>query len=89
MVKRLEGQELLDEQRAKMATEEAQSRYKLRGQTVELAYADSKGNRSLSRFHGRGPDRARTETGLMVVAQNLRRLDQLERDSLNASRTTI
>ena len=24
-----------------------------------------------------------TETGLMVLAQNLRRLDQLERDSLN------
>lgn len=83
MVKRLEGQELLDAQRAKMATEEAQSRYKLRGQTVELAYADSKGNRGLTRFHGRGPTRALTETGLMVLAQNLRRLDQLTRDSLN------
>ena len=88
MVKRLEGQELLDAQRAKMATEEAQSRYKLRGQTVELAYADSKGNRRLTRFHGRGPTRALTETGLMVLAQNLRRLDQLQRDSLNPDKTT-
>ena len=83
MVKRLEGQELLDAQRAKMATEDAQSRYQLRGQTVELVYADSKGNRGLTRFHGRGPARVLTETGLMVLAQNLRRLDQLERDSLN------
>jgi len=86
MVKRLEGQELLDAQREKMATEDAQSRYSLRGQTVELAYADSKGNRRLTRFHGRGPARALTETGLMVVAQNLRRLDRLERDSRNADK---
>lgn len=83
MIKRLEGQELLDAQREKMATAEAQARYALRGQTVELAYADSKGNRRLTRFHGRGPARALTETGLMVVAQNLRRLDRLERELLN------
>lgn len=82
-IKRLEGQELLDAHRQKMATEEAQARYRLRGQTVELAYADSKGNRRLTRFHGRGPDRALTETGLMVVAQNLLKLDRLERNSLN------
>lgn len=87
-IKRLEAQELLDAQRQKMATEEAQSRYRVRGQTVERAYADIKGNRRLTRFHGRGPTRARTETGLMVVAQNLRRLDQLERDSLKPGKTT-
>lgn len=78
-IKRLEGQELLDAQRDKMAMPENQSRYRLRGQTVELAYADSKGNRRLQRFHGRGLARARTETGLMVVAQNLLRLDRLEK----------
>lgn len=89
MIKRLDGQELLETQREKMATEEAQSRYRLRGQTVELKYADSKANRSLNRFHGRGPDRARTETGLMVTAQNLLRLDRLEQDLLNPdSKTT-
>ena len=82
MIKRLEGQELLDAQREKMATVNAQSRYRLRGQTVELAYADSKGNRQLTRFHGRGPTRARAETGIMVVAQNLRRLDRLEQNLL-------
>lgn len=54
-----------------MSDSEVQSRYRLRGQTVELAYADSKHNRRLDRFHGRGIDRVRAETGLMVVAQNL------------------
>lgn len=88
MIKRLEGQELLDAQREKMATEEAQTRYRLRGQTVELAYADSKGNRRLTRFHGRGVARAKTETGLMVVAQNLRRLNRLEQDSLKPDNAT-
>jgi transposase len=83
-IKQLEGQELLDIQRAKMADPETQKRYRLRGQTVELAYADSKGNRRLQRFHGRGLARARAETGLMVVAQNLRRLDRLERNPLTA-----
>jgi len=81
-IKRLEGQELLDAQRTKMADPAVQARYRLRGQTVELAFADSKGNRRLTRFHGRGRSRARTETGLMVVAQNLLRLDRLERNPL-------
>jgi hypothetical protein len=35
------------------------------------------------RFHGRGLARARTETGLMVVAQNLLRLDHLEKKTPN------
>jgi hypothetical protein len=87
-VKRLEGQELVDAQRKKMADLEVQSRYRLRGQTVELTFADIKGNRQLSRFHGRGPSRARTETGLMVVAQNLLRLDRLQKDLLNHEKTT-
>ena len=87
-IRRLEGQELLDAQRKKMADPEVQSRYRLRGQTVELAFADIKGNRHLARFHGRGPSRARTETGLMVVAQNLLRLDRLEKELLTCEKTT-
>lgn len=78
-IKRLEGQELLAAQRAKMAQPEAAARYKRRGETVELAFADCKGNRHRTRFHGRGPLRARTETALMVIAHNLLRLDRLER----------
>lgn len=81
-IKRLEDQELLDAQRQKMADPEVQMRYRLRGQTVELAYADSKGNRQLHRFHGRGLARVRAETGLMAVAQNVLRLDRLARNPL-------
>lgn len=81
-IKRLEGQELLDAQRKKMADPNVQMRYRLRGQTVELAYADCKGNRRLHRFHGRGLARVRAETALMVVAQNLLRLDRLVRNPL-------
>jgi len=81
-IKRLQGQELLDAQREKMADPQTQERYRLRGQTVELAYADSKGNRRQQRFHGRGLSRVRAETGLMVVAQNILHLDRLERDRL-------
>jgi transposase len=78
-LKRLEGQELLDAQRKKMADPAIQARYRLRGETVELAFADSKGNRRQTSFHGRGPRRALAETGLMVVAKNLLRIDRLER----------
>jgi transposase len=85
-IKRLEDQELLDAQRQKMATPEAKERYRLRSQTVELTYADSKGNRDLTRFHGRGPFRALTETGIMVVAQNILRLDRIERSRATAAK---
>jgi transposase len=86
-IKKLEDQELLDNQRKKMADPEVQARYRLRGQTVERAFGDSKGNRRLTRFHGRGLARARTETGIMVVAQNLLRLDRLQRSPLNPVKT--
>jgi transposase len=87
-LKRLEGQELLDAQRAKMALPENQARYRLRGQTVELGYADMKGNRRVTRFHGRGLSRARAETGLMVMAHNILRLDRLERAAQNPAAPT-
>ena len=81
-ITRLEDQELLDNHRKKMEAPEVQARYRLRGQTVERMYGDSKGNRRLTRFHGRGSTRAHTETGIMVVAQNLLRLDRLQQNPL-------
>jgi transposase len=81
-IKQLEGQELLEAQRAKMAAPKNQERYRLRSQTVELAYADSKYNRGQQRYHGRGIARARAETGLMVVAQNILRLEGVRRKLL-------
>lgn len=81
-VTRMEGQELLDAQREKMQQPEVKERYKLRGQTVELGFADAKGNRRFDRYHGRGLPRARTETGLLVLAQNLLCLDRLQRNAV-------
>jgi transposase len=87
-LKRLEGQELIDDHREKMATPEMQELYKLRGQTVELAFADAKGHRRMTQFHGRRHWRVKAETGLLVVAQNLMRLDALERNRTNHSDST-
>lgn len=84
MIKRTEGEELLEAQRAKMSTEEAKAVYRLRSQTVELGFGDAKGNRRVDRFHGRGLERARTETGLLILAQNLLRLDKLQRQAVNS-----
>jgi transposase len=86
-IKRLEGQELLDAQREKMNDEDVKCRYQLRGQTVERGFADAKGNRRFDRYHGRGLRRARAETGLLVLAQNLLILDRLERNAVNPHET--
>ena len=85
-VTRMDGQDLLDAQRQKMEQPEVKQRYKLRGQTVELGFADAKGNRRFDKYHGRGLRRARTETGLMVLAQNLLCLDRLQRDALTRAK---
>ena len=84
MIKRTEGEELLEAQREKMSTEEAKALYRLRSQTVELGFGDAKGNRRMDRFHGRGLKRARAETGLLILAQNLLRLDKLQRQVVNS-----
>lgn len=78
---RMEGQELLDQQREKMKTEKYQDLYSLRSQFGERGFADAKGNRNFQRYHGRGIRRARAETGLLVLAQNLMRLDRLQKSS--------
>lgn len=83
MIKRTEGEEFLEAQREKMSTEEAKAIYRIRSQTVELGFGDAKGNRRMDRFHGRGLNRARGETGLLILAQNLLRLDKLQRNTLN------
>jgi len=88
-VTRMEGQELLDAQREKMEQPATKDRYKLRGQTVERGFADAKGNRRFDRYHGRGLRRARTETGLLVMAQNLLQLDRLHRNDLNHNENRI
>lgn len=88
MIKRMEGEELLEAQRSKMSQDEAKDRYRLRGQTVERGFGDAKGNRGVDRFHGRGLARARAETGLLTLAQNLLRLDNLQHNAVNSNEST-
>ncbi len=70
-VKRSEHETLVEAHRARMATPEAKSLYRLRGQTVELGFADFKQHRSLRQFSGRGLNRAKRQVGLMVLVHNL------------------
>ncbi len=70
-VKRSEHEALVEAHRARMATAEAKSLYRLRGQTVELGFADFKQHRSLRRFSGRGRHRAQRQVGLTVLVNNL------------------
>lgn len=83
IVKRLEGQEILDAHSQEMKTAEAKELYKLRGQVIERAFADVKQHRKARRFHGRGIARAKTELGLMVLAQNFLSIMRLRKNREN------
>jgi hypothetical protein len=87
-VKRLEGQELLDAQRAKMKTPEGEAKRKHRGQVIERAFADAKEHRNLRKLHGRGLARARAEVGLVIVAQTILAIHRLRQASANARKNS-
>jgi hypothetical protein len=70
-VKRSEHEALVEAHRARMGTTEAKQLYRLRGQTVELGFADVKQHRSMRQFSGRGRCRAQRQVGLTVLVHNL------------------
>lgn len=70
-IKRSEHEALVETHRARMATPEAKSLYRLRGQTVELGFADFKEHRSMRQFSGRGLNRVQRQVGLTVLVHNL------------------
>ena len=70
-VQRSEHEELIQAHRAWMETAEAKAVYRLRGQTIEIVFADVKEHRGLRRFSGRGLARVRTELALDVLLHNL------------------
>jgi hypothetical protein len=70
-VKRSEHEDLIEAHRMRMATPEAKALYKLRKQTIELAFADLKEHRSLRQFSGRGLVRTQRQVGLVVLVHNL------------------
>ena len=56
--------------RQRMASEEGKALYRLRKQSVELGFADSKCRRGLERIRGFGLGVAQTQTGWSVLAHN-------------------
>lgn len=70
-VSRLEPEELLDALRARMQRAEAKVLYRLRGQTVELAFAEMKEHRRLRRLTGRGLQHATAQVTAFVLGHNL------------------
>jgi hypothetical protein len=70
-VQRSEHEELIEAHRAWMETAEAKAVYRLRGQTIEIVFADVKEHRGLRRFSGHGLARVRTEFALEVLLHNL------------------
>ena len=71
---RSEHEKLIEEHRRKMEQPEAKNTYKLRRQTVEPNFGDSKEHRGLRRFRGRGLLRTKVQVGLTVLAHNIRQL---------------
>lgn len=80
-VSRLEHEELLDELRARMKTDEAKALYRLRSRTVELAFADIKQHRDVRCLNGRGLRHAKAQIAATVLAHNLLTILKLENKS--------
>jgi len=70
-LRRSEHEHLIEAHRANMATDEAKQLYRLRGQSIEIVFADFKEHRNLRRFSGRGLQRARGEVASLVLCHNL------------------
>ena len=69
-VKRMEGQELLDEVGQRTQTPEGKQRYKKRSQTVERRHADFKQHRGLQGFSSYGLPYAESLIALLVLVHN-------------------
>ena len=86
-LRRSEHEDTIVAHRARMETAEAKAVYRLRGQTIEIVFADFKEHRGLRRFSGRGLTRVRTELALEVLVHNLLVLHRSSRQEQNAKET--
>ena len=84
-LRRSEHDDLIIAHRAWMETDEAKSVYRLRGQTIEIVFADVKEHRGLRRFSGRGLARVRTEYALEVLLHNLLAFHRFSSQRQNAT----
>jgi len=64
----------------KMYTEEAKEKYKIRGMIAEKPFGDIKENQGMRTFLTRGVDKVKTESDLVCLAHNLKRIWSFVRD---------
>lgn len=87
-IRRSEHEDIILAHQAWMKTETAKTVYRLRGQTIELVFADFKEHRGLRRFSGHGLARVRTELALEVLGHNLLVLHRCSSQKANAQAPT-
>ena len=85
VVKRYEGEEVLERLAQRMQDPASKKIYRLRSQTVEPGFAELKGHRGMSAFRCFGRPRARAQAGLTILANNalsiVRALRRRDRDT--------
>lgn len=86
-LRRSEHEDLIVAHRAWMETAEAKRVYRLRGQTIEIVFADFKEHRGLRRFSSRGLVRVRIELALEVLVHNLLVVHRASSQKQNAKET--
>ncbi len=72
LISRSEHEELIDALRERLQTPAAKALLRKRGATVERHNGDMKEHRGFRRMNGRGLGRAKIETGLLLLSQNLK-----------------
>jgi hypothetical protein len=88
-IRRSEHEDVIIAHQAWMETQEAKAVYRLRGQTIEIVFADFKEHRSLRRFSGHGLTRARTELAFEVLVYNLLVLHRFSKQKQNGQETSL
>jgi hypothetical protein len=83
IVKRLEGEEIIEAHKEYMKTDEAKATNRLRGSVIERCFGDAKRHRDLRCLHGRGLKRAKAEIGLVVLVQTALTLARLRKNVVN------
>jgi Transposase DDE domain len=83
-IRRSEHEDVIIAHQAWMETERAKAVYRLRGQTIEMVFADFKEHRGLRRFSGRGLTPARMELAFEVLVHNLLVLHRFSSQKHNA-----
>jgi hypothetical protein len=88
-IRRSEHEDIIMAHQAWMETKEAKAVYRLRGQTIEIVFADFKEHRGLRRFSGHGVARARTELAFEVLVHNLLVLHRCSHQKQNGQETNL